>query len=158
MRLLVVRHGHAEPKHAWTGPDGDRPLVARGRRQAKSLARDLARYGPTRIVSSPSVRCGQTVEPLARLCRLIVELSDALAPDAGDRATDLIRDLVRTSLETDVVVACTHREVIVSVLPGLLKEFGVKPGHRLPGGKGSTWTLDFRRSKLVGVEYRPTPP
>jgi hypothetical protein len=71
---------------------------------------------------------------------------------------NLIRELVRSSLDTDVFVACTHREVIVRVLPLLLKEFDVKPGHRLPGGKGSTWMLEFRRSKLVGVEYRPTPP
>jgi 8-oxo-(d)GTP phosphatase len=38
MRIMVVRHGLAQPKHSWPGADEDRPLVARGRRQAAALA------------------------------------------------------------------------------------------------------------------------
>jgi 8-oxo-dGTP diphosphatase len=155
MRLLVVRHGQAEAKQSWNGPDMDRPLVPRGRRQAKLLSKDLAGYRPARVISSPSVRCRQTVQPLATTWALDVELSNALAPDAGGSALCLIRDLTGAESNRSTVVLCTHREVIVAVMPALFDEFGIKPGHRLPGAKGGTWVLEFHRSKLATVKYQP---
>jgi 8-oxo-dGTP diphosphatase len=129
--------------------------VTRGRLQAKSLARELARYRPARIISSPTARCRQTVEPLAILIGQEVELSDSLAPDADRKALLLIGDLVRSEPTAASVVLCTHREVLVEIMPLLSREFGVKIGHRLPGAKGGTWTLQFRQPKLVSVKYRP---
>jgi 8-oxo-dGTP diphosphatase len=155
MRLLVVRHGHAEPKQGWSGPDTDRPLVQRGRRQAKLLSKDLARYQPARVISSPSARCRQTVQPLATACALDLELSKALAPDAGGSALCLIHDVTGAESNRSTIVLCTHREVIVAVMPALIDEFGIKPGHRLPGAKGGTWVLQFHRSKLATVKYQP---
>jgi 8-oxo-(d)GTP phosphatase len=155
MRLLIVRHGHAEPKQAWNGPDMDRPLVPRGRRQAKVLSKDLARYRPVRVMSSPSTRCRQTVQPLATACALDVELAKALAPDAGESALCLIRDLAGSESPKTTIVLCTHREVIVTVMPALFDEFGIKPGHRLPGAKGGTWFLEYHGSKLTTVKYQP---
>ena len=154
MRLLVVRHGHAEPKQAWSGPDVDRPLVPRGRRQAKLLSKDLAHYGPARVISSPSARCRQTVQPLANACSLDVELSEALAPDAGGSALGLIDGLTGAASSPSTIVLCTHREVLVVVMPALFDEFDIKRGHRLPGGKGGTWVLDYHGSKLVAVKYQ----
>jgi phosphohistidine phosphatase SixA len=154
-RLLVVRHAHAEPKQGWSGPDVDRPLVPRGRRQAKLLSKDLARYQPARIISSPSVRCRQTVQPLAAARALDVELSKALAPDGGDSARGLIRDLADTEPARTSIVLCTHREVLVAVMPALFDAFDIGPGHRLPGAKGGTWLLDFHKSRLVTVKYQP---
>jgi 8-oxo-dGTP diphosphatase len=155
MQLLLVRHGHAEPKEGWDQRDEERPLVSRGVRQAKSLARELAQYQPARILSSPAIRCQDTIEPLAEARGLKVELCDALARDAGARALDLIDHLVQTSPADPVVVVCSHREVIVEVLPGLTRESGVEVPHRLPGAKGSTWVLHFQGSGLVTVGYRP---
>jgi 8-oxo-dGTP diphosphatase len=155
MRLLLVRHAHAEPKQGWSGSDVDRPLVPRGRRQAKLLSKDLARYHPAKVISSPSARCRQTMQPLAIACALHVELSKALAPDAGDSALGLIRGLADGESARATIVLCTHREVLVAVMPALFDAFDIKPGHRLPGAKGGTWVLEFHVSKLVTVKYQP---
>jgi 8-oxo-(d)GTP phosphatase len=156
MRLVLVRHGHAEPKQTWTGQDVDRPLVPRGRRQAELLPRNLVKLRPTRILSSPALRCLQTVQPLGRRCGLDVEVLSWLAPDAALSAREEILALTRIETSSACVVACTHREVLIDPLPYLAETFDVKLGHRLPGAKGGTWILEFRKKKLVRVTYRAT--
>jgi phosphohistidine phosphatase SixA len=156
VRIILVRHGHAEPKQTWLGQDADRPLVARGQRQAELLARNLAKLRPTRIISSPSLRCLQTVQPVGRRAALDVEVLSWLAPDAGASAREGILGLARNEPSSTCVVLCTHREVLVDVLPFLADTFQVKLGHRPPGAKGGTWILEFRKKKLARVTYRPT--
>jgi Histidine phosphatase superfamily (branch 1) len=60
------------------GDDRLRPLDKRGRAQALALVEALERYAIERILSSPYVRCVQTVEPLAEARELAIELSDHL--------------------------------------------------------------------------------
>jgi phosphohistidine phosphatase SixA len=156
VRIVLARHGHAEPKQTWSGQDADRPLLARGRRQAELLARNLAKLRPTRIISSPALRCLQTVQPLGRRTGLDVEVLSWLAPDAGETAREGVLALARNEPSSACVVLCTHREVLVDVLPYLAEMFEVKLGHRLPGAKGGTWVLEFRKKKLVRVTYRAT--
>ena len=91
MRILLVRHGHAGSKHSWVGEDGLRPLSQRGRAEAEALVELLEPHAPGRIVSSPLIRCLQTVRPLAEALGLTVEQSDALRPGAGTAATTLAR-------------------------------------------------------------------
>jgi len=155
MRVLLVRHGHAGSKKAWSGDDRLRPLDGLGRRQAQALARSLGKLKPTRIVSSPYARCVQTVEPLAAKLGLQVEHSPHLGPDAGPAALDFIHG--PTAGPATAIVLCTHREVLELVLPALSAQFGVPLGHRRPGAKGSTWLLEFRRERLVAVHYQPSP-
>jgi len=69
----LVRHAHAGDKRAWAGPDRLRPLSEPGRREANGLLTQLGDDPITRILSSPTVRCLQTVEPLARRRGLPVE-------------------------------------------------------------------------------------
>ena len=52
-------------RSAWDGPDEQRPLSKAGRRQAAALAKLLGDEPIGRIVSSPYVRCRETVAPLA---------------------------------------------------------------------------------------------
>lgn len=153
MRIAVVRHGQAAPKRSWTGADDDRPLTGRGRRQAEGLA-ELLGAGPTRLITSPAVRCRQTVEPVSRRCGRDVEVSASLARDAGAVAAELIRDLVSVASGHQIIVLCTHREVIAEAFPMLVEPGGVKLGHRLPGAKGGVWLLEFRAKRLKQVHYR----
>jgi len=153
MRLIVVRHGIAVPKRKWDGPDADRPLTASGTHQAKMVATRLARYHPDEIISSSSLRCRQTVEPLATRAAIQVQDSEALRVDAGDRALKLIHERVTTSPSDSTIVVCTHREVLVESLPALAAEFGVTLGHRPPGAKGSYWTLRFDGNHLINIKY-----
>lgn len=155
MRLLLVRHAHAGSKRSFDGSDEARPLDGRGRRQARSLVGPLARRAPAQIVSSPALRCVQTVQPLADRLGLAVEVSSSLAVGKAPEALGLVLSLARATGET--VVACTHREVLAVLLPELARLFGEPLGHRPPGAKGATWVLDFGRDALRGVRYLSAP-
>jgi broad specificity phosphatase PhoE len=155
MRIIVVRHGLAEAKKGWQGPDSERPLVARGRRQADRLGKVVGADRPDRVISSPARRCVQTVQPLAEKRKLVVELSPSLAIDAGRAAIELCENLLSTQPTGATVVLCTHREVLRDLLPQLSKLFGGSLNHRPPGAKGGAWILRFRNTKLQKVEYRP---
>lgn len=164
MRMVVVRHGEAEPKKGWTGPDDQRPLVPRGHRQADRLEKVIGGLPPSRIISSPAVRCVQTVRPLADRYGLPVELDEALSTDAGKAAADLCRQLASSRAagnaapdghDDDSVVLCTHREVLVDLLPRLSEQARVKLRRRPPGSKGGAWVLRWESGRLQKIDYRP---
>ena len=77
MPLYLVRHAKAGNRSKWVGPDELRPLTKSGREQADRLAGELADEPITRILSSPYVRCMQTVEPLGRKRGVEVMVSEA---------------------------------------------------------------------------------
>lgn len=152
MRLIVVRHAQAEPKRSWSGEDDDRPLIARGRRQANRLSIAIRDQRVDRIFASPALRCLQTVEPMARELDLEVELVAALRRDAGSAAHDFALSVVRSG--TGTALLCSHREVMTGLLPSL-SATGHELTHRPPGAKGGSWILEFRAGRLRAVEYRP---
>jgi 8-oxo-dGTP diphosphatase len=157
VRLVVVRHGQAGRKSQWRDDDALRPLDAKGTRQAEDLVKLLRRAPVSRIVSSPYVRCVQTVEPLALHQGIRLETTDVLAPDAGAQAITFVDELMGAAPRA--VVICTHREVLTELLPGLARRFDVRLGHRLPGAKGSQWILDFSAKRnLTSVKYRAPRP
>jgi len=107
---------------------------------------------PTRLLSSPYLRCRQTMEPLAAKTGLAVEEDDALEPNAGPRAVELIRALSSTEA-TGRVVLCAHGESIGDVLAVVAREDGVHLSRRPPGLKGCVWVLDFHDGKAVTARY-----
>jgi 8-oxo-(d)GTP phosphatase len=84
--VYLVRHASAGRRASWEGDDQLRPLDERGRRQAERLVELFARRYFERIVSSPAVRCLETVVPLAIAGGMAVERSEALAEGAGREA------------------------------------------------------------------------
>jgi broad specificity phosphatase PhoE len=114
----------------------------------------LSDYRPHRIISSPLVRCVQTMTPLAQSLGLRIERTKRLTPDAGDAATNLLR---RVGQGSDAVVLCTHGEVIhelQSKLEGHTHLFGRNPLR----GKGSVWALEQVDGRFVTATYLPPPP
>jgi broad specificity phosphatase PhoE len=111
---VLLRHASAGDRDHWAGDDRLRPLDEKGRRQAEKIAAALSAKEVRRIVSSPYVRCVQTVEPLAAALGLEVELDDRLAEGANGSARELI--------EEAGVVACTHGDVIYELLGYGLKK------------------------------------
>lgn len=103
MSLLLIRHAGAGDREDWEGDDLQRPLDERGRKQAERLVELLAPYPVARVVSSPADRCVQTVEPLARVRGLPVELREELGEDLQDTAGVA---LVRALADDDVAVSC----------------------------------------------------
>ena len=61
MAVLLVRHAKAGSRKDWSGDDRLRPLSKAGHRQAEALVPLLVGYPITRVLSSPFVRCVQTV-------------------------------------------------------------------------------------------------
>ena len=82
--ILLVRHASAGDRYEWEGDDRLRPLDERGRRQADELVELLEQYEVTRLLSSPSLRCVQTVEPFAEARGLGIEVRDELSEQLQD--------------------------------------------------------------------------
>ncbi len=134
--LLVVRHAHAGKRPAWSGADRLRPLSEKGVKQALGLADALAPHHPARILSSPTVRCMTTVEPLGERLGLDVVVDDRLDEGAG---TDDVRSLL-DAVAHEPVVLCTHGDVIPQILRRLVDE-GMTLEQGLRWAKGSTWLI-----------------
>jgi broad specificity phosphatase PhoE len=95
MTLLLIRHASAGDRDEWVGDDLPRPLDARGRSQASRLPELLGDYEIARVLSSPAVRCVQTVEPLARSRGLDIEVRQELGEERqGEAGAELVRSLV----------------------------------------------------------------
>jgi 8-oxo-(d)GTP phosphatase len=136
MPPLLVRHAHAGSRSAWSGDDRLRPLSPKGRAQALALVPVLASFGPTRILSSPYVRCTQTMEPAAAALGLGVEQDQALADGSGTEAVALLRRLAGTT-----AIICTHGEVATAVFDALGHSPAAGGDQRPALQKGSLWVL-----------------
>ena len=105
---VFVRHADAGLRSAWCGADEWRGLTNVGHQQARALVGILADLTVVRILSSPSLRCRQTVVPLALACGLDVEPCWQLATCVtAEDAMGLISDP-----ETASSVVCTHWEML----------------------------------------------
>lgn len=102
--MLLVRHASAGDRAEWQGDDRLRPLDEKGTQQAEALVAALDRFPIDRILSSPAVRCVQTVEPLARARNLKVEEVEQLSEDwQWSAGATLVRELA-----SEDVVVCGH--------------------------------------------------
>jgi phosphohistidine phosphatase SixA len=111
---VLLRHASAGHRHDFEHDDHLRPLDARGRRQSADLVELLRPFGLRRIVSSPYVRCVQTVEPLAAALGLQVEQDERLEEGADAASAALLRE--------DGVVCCTHGDIVEALLGRGLKK------------------------------------
>jgi 8-oxo-dGTP diphosphatase len=111
---VLLRHASAGHRTRWDGHDLSRPLDSRGRRQAEELVEILVSLGVRRVISSPYVRCVETVEPLAAALGVQVEEDDRLAEGEEDSARELLRE--------DGVVCCTHGDVAEALIGRGLKK------------------------------------
>lgn len=75
-RLYLVRHGRAS---AGWDTAVDPQLDELGRQQSGDVARQLAPFGPLRVVTSPLVRCQQTAQPLCEVWSATAEIRHEVA-------------------------------------------------------------------------------
>ena len=148
MPLLVVRHARAGRRSAYTGEDRERPLSPRGRTQADALVPLLAAYRPRRVLSSPAVRCFETVRPLADSLGLAIESVGELGEGHGPDALALLE---RMAGETAVL--CTHRDVATELLDALAAGRTTKARHQLRLLKGEVWVVQSTGSRLEIVDH-----
>ena len=126
--LIVLRHAKAKPRDSWDGDDLDRPLNGVGTTRAAELTPVLAAYGVRRVISSPAVRCTQTVEPFADGISTFLEIDDRLSEDT--RFSQVNRSVSAMLDHKKPVVVCTHRPTLPWVFDALGAEVvDLKPGQ-----------------------------
>jgi 8-oxo-dGTP diphosphatase len=145
--LVVLRHGSAESRKAWSGDDRLRPLAEAGYQQAERLIPLLAAYDVSRVVTSTSTRCRQTVTPYAEASGLKLEEYDGLTEEdaSAESVVEIVDDLLATK---EGSVLCTHRPVLPSVFDALsldavrLAPSGLLVVHHRAGQVMATQTFD----------------
>lgn len=152
MPILLVRHAKAGDRSRWDGDDRERPLSRRGRQQARKLARLLEPYRPNRLLSSPYVRCVQTLGPLAAATGLVVEEHPDLAEGTGSASVSLIR-----ALAGETAALCTHGDIVPEVLKALVAEDDISVLSEPQWAKGSTWVLETEAGRFVEARYLAAP-
>jgi phosphohistidine phosphatase len=82
MELYILRHGLADSRDVWTGPDAERPLTGKGRSRSRDAARGLARLGVALdvILTSAYLRAAETAQLTAAELHAPVEEVQALEP------------------------------------------------------------------------------
>lgn len=155
MKLLLVRHGRAGHRTEWDGDDRARPLSRRGLKQAEGLVDQLADYDVDRILSSPFVRCVQTVEPLSRAHSVRIEEADEFAEGNSHKAIEMVRGLAEG---TGSVAVCSHGDVIPDIVEHLARTDNMRLPDELHWAKGSTWVLTAHHGRFEDAKYLPPPP
>ena len=140
--VYVVRHAHAGQRS--DAPDDERrTLSEQGRREADRIAEVLAPHMPGHIVSSPFVRCVETMRPLAGRLGVDVDVRAELAEGGAspDEAMQLLADL------PDRSVACVHGDMLEG-LAARLDAGGCPVEGRGSLDKGVVWALAFLQRRL----------
>lgn len=118
--LVVVRHAHAMARSKWSSADPLRPLDARGRERAKALVPFLGAFGVTRVVTSPAIRCLDTVLPYAVAAGAGMRLKTGLSEEAfAERPERAPHHLVRLLERGEPCVLCSHGVVLSPLLDAL---------------------------------------
>ena len=148
MELVIWRHAEAEDEQ----PDRDdlqRALTARGEKQAARMAQWLDLHLPenARILSSPALRCEQTVLQLGRKYKLREELAPAGSPEA-------LLEAAEWPHARQLTLMVGHQPTLGQVVAKLI---GLK-SDTCPIRKGSVWWLRTRerdghqQSVLIAVQ------
>lgn len=140
--LIVQRHGKAAARSDDL-EDLERPLTSVGAQQAKALVPLLAAYGVGRVVSSPALRCAQTVEPYAHSISTFIEIDDRISEDTTFGQVQ--RSLAAMLDRKRPVVLCTHRPT----LPWIFDAIGTE-SYDLAPGEGVV--IHHRKGTVFAVE------
>ena len=131
--LLLVRHGKAVGRASWDGPDPERPVDERGRRQSAAIVPLLAAYGVGHLESSSSLRCLETFAPYAAASGLQVQGRPALSEESAMASDEAVRRVMARLAEAASgglpTAVCGHRPVLPTMLAGV----GLEPRPLLTG-------------------------
>ncbi|GGP12187.1 NUDIX hydrolase [Nonomuraea glycinis] len=151
--LVLVRHGSAGSRQSWQGEDARRPLDDEGLAQAAVLATVLPAYRPEILLSSPSLRCVQTLRPYS---------SDlALEPLLSEETYDPPKTTALVGELTAPAVVCSHGKVLPSLIAALSSLDPFSPLAALGGeqahlAKGAFAVLHRLDGRVIGAELHTT--
>lgn len=165
--LLLLRHAEAVGRGSWTDDDRARPLSRSGVRRARELVDLLAAWAPTRLLSSPSVRCAETLRPYAEAHGIPLVTKRSLSEEGyADRPTRAVRHLERLLAAAEPSCLCTHGPVLPALLRLLADRADPRAARRLRRLAGTNLdkgevlvcsvTGSGDRARVVAVErHRP---
>ena len=152
--VYLIRHAKAKNRVKWREPDRLRPLTKAGLEQAKALPALYEGQPITRLFTSPYVRCVQTLEPLAAVRGLPLELAEELGEGAPvGEALELMLALAQDG----PAAVCTHADVMMDAVEELLTA-GVRLNGPLEFKKAATWVLEVEGKMFTSGRYLPPPP
>ncbi|WP_457254839.1 NUDIX hydrolase [Pedococcus sp. P5_B7] len=119
--VALVRHAHAVGRGSWPEDDQQRPLDDLGRGRAARIAPLLAAYGVRRLVSSPSLRCTDTLRPYAAQLGASLRTKDGLSEEGyAAEPARAGRHLGRLVERGTPSALCSHGPVLPELLMALL--------------------------------------
>jgi len=149
--IFLVRHAKAGSRSDWHDDDLIRPLSKKGWAQSRALASRLGALSPTALLSSPYLRCHQTLEPLSELLELPITHHDALIEGARFEDTlELLRHVANRS------VLCSHGDVIPATIDALVRR-GMDVRGEPDWRKAATFVLHREDEQFVTAECWPPP-
>jgi 8-oxo-dGTP pyrophosphatase MutT (NUDIX family)/phosphohistidine phosphatase SixA len=148
--LVVVRHAKAQGRGSWHGPDPKRPLNQTGKEQAAALVPLLHAFGVSRVLTSSSARCVQTVQPYAIEQVLLLTEVDELSEEGFDE-TAAAAFLGHLLTKPEPSAICTHRPI----LPRLFDLLGVTEEPLAPG---EVVVCHHRKGRVVATERHSVTP
>jgi phosphohistidine phosphatase len=91
MRLYFLRHGEADWPH-WKKSDDERPLTKAGKKEARDVAKFLARVKakPSLVLTSPLLRAAQTAKIAAEHLKIKCRQEKLLSPGFGKRELESV--------------------------------------------------------------------
>lgn len=118
--VLLLRHAKSDWGEAGLA-DFDRPLAARGEKDAPLMGQVLARFDslPDHIISSPAMRAKQTSLLAAKACGYKQEIEWAASFYGGD-STDLIEALQRLPNTVERPLLVGHNPTLEETVADLL--------------------------------------
>jgi phosphohistidine phosphatase SixA len=150
----LIRHAKAKNRLEWREPDHLRPLTKRGRREAAALAQRFGTESLERLLSSPFLRCVQTLEPLALEVDLPIETTELLAEGAdGPAAANLLLSLA----DERPTACCTHGDVLFDVVR-VVAAAGIALDGPSDAPVASSWVFEVDAGRFVGAWFVPPPP
>jgi phosphohistidine phosphatase len=151
LQLYLLRHADAGDPAAWPGDDADRPLSAKGRRQARRLGSLLSDLGfrPDVILTSPKLRAAQTARIVGRA--LGTKSTDDLRLAGAMGLADLggllaghgdVRRIVLVGHDPDFSsIASSLSGAAIDLRKGALARIDLADGHPTAGAGSLRWLI-----------------
>ena len=137
--LYLIRHASADERGPAYPDDSKRPLIAKGHKQAKALAKvlEICNIKLDRLFSSPYTRAAQTAEPLSAALKKgqRIQYLDALA---DSHYPQLLVDIGEWTLDRDSTIALVGHEPYMSELAS----------HLLTGNE-ATVEIQFKKAAMM---------
>jgi phosphohistidine phosphatase SixA len=105
-----------------------------------------------RLLSSPYLRCRQTLEPMALRLGIAIEDEQRLVEGTP------LREFLGLLGEIDVGAAMSTHGDIVEALVDYLRSLGLVEPAQAGSSKASAWTLEVDGGEIMSARYIPPPP